>query len=391
MGQAISLEEALYRLGDKSLWLVQESYITWKKKATFIHPTYGSWQTLPKYVAEGHSHPKDGHQRSGQASKLTLNTILERLGDKASWLVQASFISGNQKATFIHPEYGEWVTNISTVISGHGHPNDRITKMKETKIEKYGSANGPSIDFRTTKTYKDLSGKVFGKIKVLGPTSSVTIWNIECLNCGKITTAKTNAANRGKGCDCRIAAIKSKKIKHDKRLTETIGKVFGKWSVLDISTDNKVKCQCECGTIRIVSVYTLQSRQSTNCGCTTPIYKTEIKCREIIEDLLGYKFIKKRFTDIPSVRYIELDGYCEELQLAFEYDGEQHYKEVAFGSNSHSLEKRKQRDALKDQYCLDKSIKLIRIPYTQKQNLCTFIKSELVKNGIISFNNDIGE
>eukprot|EP00414_Alexandrium_minutum_P004815 CAMPEP_0113830442 /NCGR_PEP_ID=MMETSP0328-20130328/6332_1 /TAXON_ID=39455 /ORGANISM="Alexandrium minutum" /LENGTH=103 /DNA_ID=CAMNT_0000798557 /DNA_START=327 /DNA_END=635 /DNA_ORIENTATION=- /assembly_acc=CAM_ASM_000350 len=47
---------------------------------------------------------------------------------------------------------------------------------------------------------------------------------------------------------------------------------------------------------------------------------------------LGLTFRKRRPSFLRSSKggYLELDGYCEELQLAFEYNGEQHYSAVHY-------------------------------------------------------------
>lgn len=50
--------------------------------------------------------------------------------------------------------------------------------------------------------------------------------------------------------------------------------IFGKWKVLHEDTDNKTKesrwvCECECGTIRSVSIGKLRRKRkpSRSCGC----------------------------------------------------------------------------------------------------------------------------
>ena len=47
------------------------------------------------------------------------------------------------------------------------------------------------------------------------------------------------------------------------------------------------------------------------------------------------------------------------------------------------LEKNKARDKIKDEYCKEKGIKLIRIPYWKSEHMEEYLFDELVKNGII--------
>jgi len=86
-------------------------------------------------------------------------------------------------------------------------------------------------------------------------------------------------------------------------------------------------------------------------------------CRQIFEELLpGYKFLSVR----PSfMEKLELDGYNEELNLAFEYNGEQHYKYIPFfhNNNPENFEKQKQRDIRKQELCDENEITLITIKY----------------------------
>ena len=57
-------------------------------------------------------------------------------------------------------------------------------------------------------------------------------------------------------------------------------------------------------------------------------YKSESRVRSVIEKLTGHSFVKVRpdFLKQPNGKNLELDGYNEELQCAFEYDGIQHRK-----------------------------------------------------------------
>ena len=58
---------------------------------------------------------------------------------------------------------------------------------------------------------------------------------------------------------------------------------------------------------------------------------------------------------------LELDGFCEDLSLAFEHQGDQHYREVSFFGN-HSLASIRKRDSHKRRLCRKREIRLIELP-----------------------------
>jgi len=102
--------------------------------------------------------------------------------------------------------------------------------------------------------------------------------------------------------------------------------------------------------------------------CST--LKREKMCRKIFEELFNKHFPKGRPTWLKNSRgnQMELDGYCEELNLAFEYQGEQHYKEHRFFHRRQSLKDRKESDGIKRKLCKKHGVFLIEIPYTLKNN-----------------------
>lgn len=80
---------------------------------------------------------------------------------------------------------------------------------------------------------------------------------------------------------------------------------------------------------------------------------------------------------------MELDGYCKELNLAFEYHGIQHYKEIDFFHRKTLLDRRRKDDETKRLLCKQNCVTLIEIPYTVKpEELQEFIYSQCVILGI---------
>ncbi len=101
----------------------------------------------------------------------------------------------------------------------------------------------------------------------------------------------------------------------------------------------------------------------------------EEKCRHIFEQLTGKSF-SRNYTILGNRQ--SLDGYCESLQLAFEFNGIQHYKYVwFFHKTQKKFRDQQRRDRIKLHLCQQLDIQLIVIPYNHADQLESFIKTEL--------------
>jgi Zn ribbon nucleic-acid-binding protein len=120
-------------------------------------------------------------------------------------------------------------------------------------------------------------------------------------------------------------------------------------------------------------------------GCNQCKFKSENACRLICETLTGYKFPKIRpaFLKNPQTgRNLELDCYCENLNLAFEYND--HVIQFGFQTDDH-FARQKELDELKKELCAENQTTLIYVPLKYNiQNLPMmekFIKEKLIENG----------
>ena len=91
---------------------------------------------------------------------------------------------------------------------------------------------------------------------------------------------------------------------------------------------------------------------------------SERTCRKIFEFLYKLSFPKARPTWLKSENntLLELDGFNSDINVAFEYDGQQHFKEVEYFTGT--LLENQCRDRQKDAKCLEFGVTLYRIPYT---------------------------
>lgn len=96
-------------------------------------------------------------------------------------------------------------------------------------------------------------------------------------------------------------------------------------------------------------------------------YKNELTCINIIEKITDEIFEKKKHDFIRNKEgyMLELDGYNEELKLAIEYNGMQHYEYVPYFHRNgiEDLYKQMEHDRIKFQKCEENDIYLIVVPY----------------------------
>lgn len=120
---------------------------------------------------------------------------------------------------------------------------------------------------------------------------------------------------------------------------------------------------------------------STGCPCCNN-NSTEFKLGEIIRSH-GFKCIPQfSLDDCRDIRPLPFDFYLPEINALVEYDGEGHYMPVRFGGMSDEEAEEhfiyiQKHDDIKNKYCAENDIPLIRVPYWEKNNLEQYIMDRL--------------
>lgn len=155
----------------------------------------------------------------------------------------------------------------------------------------------------------------------------------------------------------------------------------------DAYTNNrtKLKVKCKCGDVFYVDFDKFKNRKKQQCNrCsssegerrianTLDKMKVAYQSEYSFNDLLGVGGGLLRFD------FAILDGEGV-VVLLIEYDGEFHYIERPLDN---PLEYRQQNDELKNQYCKNNNIPLLRIPYWEFDNIQSIVIKELAKYKII--------
>lgn len=231
----------------------------------------------------------------------------------------------------------------------------------------------------------DLTGKVSGKLAIIerdtATSSTKAKWICQC-ECGNIVFVVGCHLRNGhtKSCGCLQKEKAAKLMKNiiqplgtKAKENDLVGKQFGILTVIEQITENKGdkkqwKCLCSCGNYKIVTGSDLVTGHVSSCGCI------RVSAGEaIIEDILKKNQIpfvrEKSFEDCVFKQRLRFDFYVADKYL-IEFDGKQHFETAnKFWDTEDYLREIQLRDSIKNEYCRQNNLILIRIPYTHLKNI----------------------
>ncbi len=148
-----------------------------------------------------------------------------------------------------------------------------------------------------------------------------------------------------------------------------------------LSNSEKMLWQCERGHRWRATFYSVVQAGSWCPTCSAGLKERLV--RHTLEILFGVPFKKHRpgWLQNPATgRLMELDGLNPELRLAFEYQGQQHYRVVLpFKMDAARLESSQLRDEQKRLLCKEHGIALLEIPYSvESEKLPEWISNAIV-------------
>lgn len=238
----------------------------------------------------------------------------------------------------------------------------------------------------------NLVGKVFGKLTVLEYDKEYTLnknemgkiyWKCQC-SCGNIVWAETKHLNAGKvkSCGCLQKEKASKFMKEVcqpaavKSITKDLsGQRFGKLVAIKLDEEKSGKgkgsfwvCQCDCGNIKTVAYYPLVSGATQSCGCLGNSLGEEKILNLLIDNNINFKQ-EVKFEDLKDEDFLRFDFAIyndkQELIKLIEYNGRQHTDKTSCWYS----DKLVKHDKMKINYCKDKDIVLLVIPYTDYEKI----------------------
>lgn len=255
----------------------------------------------------------------------------------------------------------EWHPVAHTLLQGCGCPE--CGKRKAAAVKKWNISQERFLDALSDKIKSEID--VLGEYRGLHKTIAV-----RCKHCGRTWNSKPCYLKKGQGCDSckrRQKGINSRRthsefvmdIKrvHGDRLT-----VLGQY----ITGEHRILVRCgECG-----HEWSPVARRLYKRGCPQCWYsKGEVLIERILNDNCISFLRQFCFDDLksPSGGRLRFDFAVMRgggLSHLIEYDGVQHYRPLNHIGGDERFKKQKINDGLKDTYCLERNIRLVRIPYT---------------------------
>ena len=333
------------------------NYINQKTKVKIICPIHGVFEQLPYNHYKYDCFECKGKKKSSKKEFIKRSRLIH--GDKYDYSL-VEYINSDIKVKIICQEHGVFEKTPYEHIKGGG-------------CQKCIGKNKTSEDFISDA--KKIHGDKYN-YSLVNYINSDTKVKIICKEHGIFEQSPYGHINKKSGCPkCAIINSRinindfinrSNKIhnnKYDYSLTEYINQ------------RTKVKIICPIHGI----FEQTPNKHLNNRGC--PQCKRS-KGEEIIKNYLTENKIifnqQYYFDDCKYKNVLLFDFYLPNYNICIEYDGEQHYKIIKHWGGEKSFNDNKLRDEIKDNYCLNNNINLLRIKYND--NIIEKIKNNLNKN-----------
>jgi len=267
----------------------------------------------------------------------------------------------------------EFLSSLSNITNSHGMCHDCGIK-KSTEVKRYSK-----------KFVEDYINSINGNI-LLNPDDFTDVnnknLNVRCGKCGNIYTVSFSKYKNSNQVTCPSCFQKTigEKLKLSKEQliryieSENGNILLNPEDYKNNQTINlKIKCG-ECGNVYLASLANYQSGQIRCHNCSSKKTRGERLVENCLEKFNIEYENEKRFDGCKDKRCLPFDFYLFDYNTCIEFDGRQHFEPV-YGEES--FEMTKLHDKIKNDYCYNNDIKLIRIPYWESQNIEKILTKEL--------------
>lgn len=249
-----------------------------------------------------------------------------------------------------------------------------IRESSHLQCREHQSCGCDTSELRSINNRTNEIGNTYGYLTILdidyNTKPSTAICKCKCGNIVKLSKIDVVSLH-SQSCGClQIERAKEANTKdHTGEVSETGIEIIrplyqstrGKWIW---------ECKCPiCGNLFEALPAKILENITTSCGCKV-MSSGEVLIEKYLKDNnISYER-QKRFPDCKYIYTLPFDfalyNNDGSLNCLVEYDGQQHYKCIDFYGGEDAYLARQRNDNIKNQYCIDNDIKLVRIDYKNK-------------------------
>lgn len=189
-----------------------------------------------------------------------------------------------------------------------------------------------------------------------------------CKKCGKEISRMYHSINtREIKCDCECKLIKWDK----ERAIKLVKKYTDEFEVLECNRgDSIILKHKNCGHEFVRAYWNIEQNQCLKCPICDSRESMGVKLITKFLESNNMKYVKEyRFPDCKDIKTLPFDFYLPQYNMIIEYDGIQHFKPTDYMGGVKSYEILKKHDEMKNEYCRENNIPLIRISYKDNENI----------------------
>ncbi len=332
-------------------------YVNNRTKVRIICKEHGVFEQTPNNHLN-----KQGCPKCNIGGKLNTNYFIEKFikihGNRYDYSL-VKYINNQINVKIICKEHGVFEQRANSHSSGRNCPRCYGNKKMNTNdfIEKSNKVHGDRYDYSLVEYINNKS-----KVKII------------CKRHG-IFEQRSDDHLSGIGCDKCSGKSKSDTNDFTEKANAKHNNKYDYSSVEYINCKTKVKIICkEHGMFTITPNDHLNRQGCAKCSSS----KGENKIMNILIDKCVIFESQKTFEYCKNKHKLPFDFYLPEYNICIEFDGKQHFEPINFFGGKDAFNKTKINDNIKNKYCSDNNIKLIRIPYYNYENIEHILNDELL-------------
>jgi predicted nucleic-acid-binding Zn-ribbon protein len=415
-----------------------EKYVYDKIKYTNAHnkvlitcPIHGDFEQRAYVHLQGFNCPKCGKENAAKKTRLGIKSFMEKAfdihGNKYDYS-KVDYKKNNTPVTIICPEHGEFRQSPLSHIQQKANCPKCSGRYADTDtfIEKAKKIHGEKYDYSLVN-YINNKKPVTIICPIHGNFEQVPNYHLEgngCQKCGGNVTLTTNEfisksneihnnkydydlvvyknsntpvtiicpkhgefqqrpGKHLKGAGCNKCAIESSRYTTNDFIKKSQEKHGDRYDYSkSVYTGSRDPITIICKKHGEFTQDAIQHMRGSNCPrCLES--KGETFVGKILQSLNIIFDRQKKFEDCKGLnkvrcRRLPFDFYLPQYNTMIEYDGKQHFEPVDLYGGEEGFNRVQTYDKIKNKYCSDNGIKMIRIPYFMKlDDIQPFIKKEL--------------